>query len=117
YFHPLRKGYSIMERLSFLCARDICLSMAAVKDSMNLNRAIGPAAALLLLVRAAAAAPPDAAAFLSTSAAVSDAAALKPLLDDTRLAEILTAHPAAALRPVDPDVHDDVERPGGGRRF
>jgi hypothetical protein len=84
---------------------------------MNLNRALGASTALLLLVRAAAAAPPEAPAFVSTSAAVSDAAALKPLLDDPRLAQNVAGHADAALRPIDPDVHDDGERPGGGRRF
>jgi hypothetical protein len=57
------------------------------------------------------------AAIISPSAAVSDAAALKPLLDDRRLAEFAAGHPGAELRPIDPDVYDEDERPGGGRRF
>ena len=57
------------------------------------------------------------AAAVSTGAAVLDAAALKPLLDDRRLAEFASGHPGASLRPIDPDVYDEKERPGGGRRF
>jgi hypothetical protein len=57
------------------------------------------------------------AAAVSTSAAVCDAAALKPLLDDQRLAAIAASRPGAALQTIDRDVYDEKERPGGGRRF
>lgn len=111
-FHPLRKGYPI--------AKDICFSMAGAmnggRGSIVFDLAILLAAALSP-ARPAAAEPPLAPAAVSTSAAISDAAALTPLLDDGRLAEFAAAHPGAILRPVDPDVFDEEERPGGGRRF
>jgi hypothetical protein len=73
--------------------------------------------ALLTSAGRSLAAPPETPAAVSTSAAVSDLAALRPLLDDRRLAEFAAGHPGAELRPVDPDVYDEKERPGGGRRF
>jgi hypothetical protein len=54
---------------------------------------------------------------VSTAAAVSDAAALRPLLEDARLSAYFSGPSGAALRPIDADVYDETERPGGGRRF
>lgn len=77
-----------------------------------MRRLVLPAAALALAGLSLAETP-----VVSTGAAVADAAALAPLLDDRRLAEFSSGHPGAALFPIDPDIYDEKERPGGGRRF
>jgi hypothetical protein len=51
------------------------------------------------------------------SVCLSSAPLLSPLLSDARLAPAVAAHPGALIDASDPVRSDEVQRPGGGRRF